>query len=1271
MFEIGRRFPSLYATIPTVVLLAATFSLLMLSGSAAGQAPDECELAGPDASDYVCAIGEFEWADTDEGEELEIPTDGQSDAIQLDPEFPWYGGLRGDAFVSSKGLVCFSVGSEDCVSLISQPVPDTDEPNDLVACAWEDLDPERGTVLHNSTSINGQAAHVIEFNDVPYYKTNDFNTFQIQLLEDGRARCMLDEISDPQNGWDMAVGIEGPDGGQGVRYTHSEFSADDVAVLFGQGPPAPEGLSTAADFGEINLTWEPSENGIEEYTVYKRPTPDGAATNHTVPANQTWFLDDGLDHDETWFYEVSATDDLGEGPLSEQVNDTTLGVPSAPQALDASPGLEEPNITLEWSPPEHANATSEYRIYKNDTTGDENEWIANVSAGETTWTDSNNTPGIQYTYNVTAANQAGESTPSNDATSYPAGPIDAPDAPENLEANPGDTRPEIDLTWQPPSEGEEVAQYHIYKNDTTGDENEWIANVSAGETTWTDSNNTAGIQYTYNVTAANAVGESEPSDNATSYPAGPTAPPNPPENLEANPGPLEGSIMLSWDEVDDPREANWIHVYRNASPKGTVEVANISASETDYVEESLSPGTAYQYNITLVNVVGESDPSNNATSVPAGPPGAPAPVVASQVDNLRQIALDWSEPEEDGGADVTHYDIYRSVSNFPGAGHTTLAYRASVDAPTEAFSDAAGIDCAREYRYVVHAANEHGNGPGTEASALIEDGCLPEPTEATATPGDNDPETHPTDSILVDWEKPDTSEGIASYEVFYCDALEHDCPTASSSDWESVVVTEAPFMHENLQPGASFTYTIAAIDGDDDMGFGSDRVSATIAEAPGAPQNAVAASEPTSEAVEVTWEEPGDDGGAELESYHVYRGTGEDDLARIATVAADQTQYQDQPPEPGEWCYAVSANNTFEGPTSSIEDDSCATFVGVAQPSADCTDLFATIPLVCPEAPQDLQAQASLDAVEIELNWSAPETTVDQESEVIAYRVYQGAPADEGCVETEPIEDVSGTEYTTGELDPDQTYCYHVTAIRGTTTTSDLVPLEGPSSNSASAQTLSAPGAPVNLDAAPGGAGEADLTWAEPENGPDSPIDEYVVYRAPTNACDTDQLEQVGTTAALDFLDDDDGLGLPESAYCYAVSAQNAAGESPLSDADTVDVENVAPQAPGDVSAEADESESGTIDVQWDEPIDGEDKNGGSPTHSYVIYRQAEGGSWAEVETVSVDEAKEYTDEGLAPGIEFCYRVTAVNTALDEDGNEVPGKETPFTEDLPEDCAIA
>ena len=148
-------------------------------------------------------------------------------------------------------------------------------------------------------------------------------------------------------------------------------------------PSSPLGLAAVAGNTHVTLSWQaPASDGgstITNYTVY-RGTSSGGETLLTTLGTVLTYVDPGLANGQTYYYEVTATNGVGEGPKSTEASAT----PTAPP--DATP----PTITI-TSPTNNMEVSS--TIVTVTGTAEDNVAVAKVevSTDGVTWTTASGT----------------------------------------------------------------------------------------------------------------------------------------------------------------------------------------------------------------------------------------------------------------------------------------------------------------------------------------------------------------------------------------------------------------------------------------------------------------------------------------------------------------------------------------------------------------------------------------------------------------------------------------------------------------------------------------------------------------------------------------------------------------------------------------------------------------------------------------------------------------------------------------------------------------
>jgi fibronectin type 3 domain-containing protein len=284
-------------------------------------------------------------------------------------------------------------------------------------------------------------------------------------------------------------------------------------------PSPPQNLQASAGNGQVNLTWSASASdggsAITNYKIYRGTVSDGESLLTTV-GNVSLCTDTGLTNGQTYYYKVSAVNEIGESALSGEVSATPSPVPlkpSAPQHLQAASGNAQ--ITLLWQAPSSngSSAITEYRIYRGNSSGSE-KYLTSVDGNNLTYTDTGLTNGQTYFYRVSAMNAAGEGPESDEASATPTSG-NTPSPIQNLQISAGNAQ--VTLTWSAPANngGSAITGYKIYRGTPSGAIS-YMTTITG--TSYTDTGLTNGQTYYYHVSAVNGNGEGSLSNEISATP---------------------------------------------------------------------------------------------------------------------------------------------------------------------------------------------------------------------------------------------------------------------------------------------------------------------------------------------------------------------------------------------------------------------------------------------------------------------------------------------------------------------------------------------------------------------------------------------------------------------------------------------------------------------------------------------------------------------------------------------------------------------------------
>ena len=255
---------------------------------------------------------------------------------------------------------------------------------------------------------------------------------------------------------------------------------------------APHKLRANQGVGSINLVWQaPLFNGMSaptKYTLHR----NGSFLIDINDVNTFSYTDSNLEAGKFNDYQISATNTEGESPLSLAITVQVVDLPSAPLNLTA---VETNNqVSLTWDAPSNDGSISitHYNIYRN---GARINRLTNT--GQLIFSEIGLSTG-SYTYYVTANNSLGEGPKSNDAL---IGYFSPPSEPLNLMIENGNGT--LTLNWDAPlnAAGNTLTGYNIYRDGHL------IDTTAINTLSYTDSNVTIGMTYSYNITANTNEGE--------------------------------------------------------------------------------------------------------------------------------------------------------------------------------------------------------------------------------------------------------------------------------------------------------------------------------------------------------------------------------------------------------------------------------------------------------------------------------------------------------------------------------------------------------------------------------------------------------------------------------------------------------------------------------------------------------------------------------------------------------------------------------------------
>jgi len=230
---------------------------------------------GPDAFGYTWIDSDdpngpvYDWVEINGiGEDMGGGDDSNLGPFDLGFEFSYYGVPFSSIRVCTNGWLSFTSTDTDYTN---QGIPLTDEPNNLLAPFWDDMDVVSGGHIYYYADAANQR-FIVEWDAVQHYPSGNPETFQVILSADHSIVYQYKTV-DIDNG--CTIGIENGEGTDGLQVVfNAPYLHDEMAILFASEPlPEPwlraspmAGTVVPMSVGELELTINPID--VQEGDYY-------------------------------------------------------------------------------------------------------------------------------------------------------------------------------------------------------------------------------------------------------------------------------------------------------------------------------------------------------------------------------------------------------------------------------------------------------------------------------------------------------------------------------------------------------------------------------------------------------------------------------------------------------------------------------------------------------------------------------------------------------------------------------------------------------------------------------------------------------------------------------------------------------------------------------------------------------------------------------------------------------------------------------------------
>uniref|UniRef100_A0A0N5AQN4 non-specific serine/threonine protein kinase n=1 Tax=Syphacia muris TaxID=451379 RepID=A0A0N5AQN4_9BILA len=497
-------------------------------------------------------------------------------------------------------------------------------------------------------------------------------------------------------------------------------------------------------------------------------------------------------------YTITAKNINGEDVAEVKVN--VIDKPSQPVGPLNVSDVHADHVNLDWKPPADDGGLpiENYVIEKFDTAS--GHWVpcGKTGAEATSAVVDGLVQGHEYKFRVSAVNAEGESVPlENIGTILAKNPYDAPgktDKPDIVDWD----KDHVDLQWKPPVNdgGAPVEEYIIEVKEKFLPFWREAKQVPASCLSATIDGLKEGEEYQFRIKAKNKAGPgepSEPSDTVIAKPRhlAPKIDRTAIEEIRVRAGTdFQLNIPVSGEP---PPEVTWSFKGEPVESSDRMKVDNIPYKTKFNVKRALRSDTG-TYLITATNESGTD--KAEVKVVVLDRPGEPVGPLAVSDVNKNGCNLHWNTPEDDGGAEISHYVVEKqdvSTGRWVPCGESTTTSLKVDD-----------LTSGHEYKFRVKAVNRYGDSDALETTKPI---IAKDPFDTADKPGTPEIVDWDRDHVDLEWTPP-LNDGGAPIEKYVIEKK------LANGEWEyaeEVPSDKTAATVKHLKPGSTYQFRVKAI----------------------------------------------------------------------------------------------------------------------------------------------------------------------------------------------------------------------------------------------------------------------------------------------------------------------------------------------------------------------------------------------------------------------------------------------------------------------------